>query len=153
MSLVLLFQSHVRAEEKGESPMIENGKTVTIEYTLKLNDGTTADTNVGGNPLVYEQGANQILPALEAELLGLQVEDTKRVTLSPEQGYGPVDPEAFREVETGSVPEDARQVGILLIAQDPMGNKRPVRVHEVKEGTIVLDLNHPFQFVRVREFA
>ena len=135
--------SHARADEEGESPMIENGKTVFIEYTLKLDDGTTADTNVGGEPLIFEQGTRQILPALEAELMGLKVDDTKQVKLSPEDGYGPVDPEAFREVETDSVPEDAREVGMLLLAQDPMGNRRPVRVHELSDEPIVLALNHP----------
>jgi FKBP-type peptidyl-prolyl cis-trans isomerase 2 len=123
--------------------MIDNGKMVFIEYTLKLDDGTTADSNVGGEPLVFEQGAHQILPALEAALLGLRIDDTKQVSLSPEEGYGPIDSEAFREVELEAVPEDGRTVGMLLMTQDQMGNERPVRVHELREKTIVLDLNHP----------
>ena len=44
--------------------MIENGSSVSIEYTLKLDDGTVVDTNVGKDPLTYKQGAGQILPAL-----------------------------------------------------------------------------------------
>jgi FKBP-type peptidyl-prolyl cis-trans isomerase SlyD len=58
--------------------VIQDGSTVGIEYTLKLEDGSTADTNVGGEPLVYVQGEQQILPALEAQLLGMKAERPAR---------------------------------------------------------------------------
>jgi len=123
--------------------MVENGKKVTIEYTLTLEDGTVAGTNVGEDPLVYEHGVGQILPALERELEGLEVEAQKQVHLSPEEGYGPVDPEAFRTVEPGMIPEEARQVGAFLTAHDDAGNQQDVRVHEIQDDRIVLDFNHP----------
>ena len=41
--------------------MIENGNSVSIEYTLKLDDGSTVDTNVGEEPLTYTQGKSEIL--------------------------------------------------------------------------------------------
>lgn len=66
--------------------MIENDSSVSIEYTLKLDDGTAVDTNVGKDPLTYKQGAGQILLALEAKLAGQRVGDTKAVRLTAEQG-------------------------------------------------------------------
>ncbi len=129
------------AEE--EVIVIENGKEVSIEYTLKLDDGTTVDTNVGEDPLVYTQGSSQILPALEEALAGHMVGDNKAVKLTAEQGYGAVNPEAYQEVELDTVPEDARTVGTMLVATDPDGQQQPIKVHEVKENTIVLDFNHP----------
>lgn len=123
--------------------MITKGNSVSIEYTLTLSDGRVADTNVEGEALVYEQGAQQILPSLEAELEGLAVGDTKQVSLTPEQGYGVVDPEAFHTVEPDQVPKEAHVVGTTLVAQDESGGQRPVRVAEVHEDRIVIDLNHP----------
>lgn len=123
--------------------MIEDGRTVSIEYTLKLEDGTTVDGNVGEEPLTYTQGNGEILPALEAALAGHDVGDTREVQLTAEQGYGPVDPEAYQEVEIGLVPEDARAVGTLLLATSPDGQEQGIRVHEVRDETIVLDFNHP----------
>ncbi len=131
-----------QSQEK-EAPVVEDGRTVSIEYTLSLEDGTTADSNVGGEPLVYEQGKQQILPALEEALEGMHVDDTKQVTLTPEEGYGKVNPEAFQEVEAENIPEDAREPGTMLVARDSSGNERPVRVHSVEDETVVLDLNHP----------
>ena len=123
--------------------MIENGSSVSIEYTLKLDDGTTVDTNVGENPLTYKQGANQILPALETALVGHRVGDTTAVRLTAEQGYGAIDPGAYREVDLEVVPEASREVGSAMIARNPEGQETPIRVHEVREQSIVLDFNHP----------
>ena len=123
--------------------MIEHGRTVSIEYTLTLDDGSTADTNVGEEPLVYTQGGGEILDALEAALAGLDVDDEKQVRILAEQGYGPVDPDAFDQVALEDIPEDAREVGAMLVAEDSDGNQRSVRVHEVRADGVVLDMNHP----------
>ena len=123
--------------------MIKNGSSVSIEYTLKLDDGTTVDTNVGEDPLTYKQGASQILPALEAALAGHRVGDTQAVKLTAEEGYGAIDPEAYREVALEVVPEGSREVGTTMIAKSPEGHEAQIRVHEVREQSIVLDFNHP----------
>ena len=120
--------------------MISEGKTVGFEYTLSLTDGTVVESNVGGNAFTYVQGQGQILPALEQKLEGLHVEDTKQVTLEPADAYGEVDDAAFREIPIAQIPEEARVVGTILGAQ---GYDGPIRVHEVKDETIVLDFNNP----------
>ena len=51
--------------------VIEEGSSVSIEYTLTLDDGRTADTNVGGDPLTYTQGAGQILPRTAGSAISL----------------------------------------------------------------------------------
>ena len=110
LALALLAAAASAAAE--ETPTtIGDGSKVSIEYTLKLDDGSTADTNVGGAPLVYEQGKGQILPALEKELVGLGVDDTKTLKLSPEQGYGAVDPAAIQRVPASVDPRGGAQAG------------------------------------------
>lgn len=142
--LVLAVALPAWAEGEDAGPkVVEQGSQVSIEYTLKLDDGSEADGNVGGAPLVYRQGGSQILPALEAELAGLKVNETRHVTLTPEQGYGVSNPELFQEVELERIPEDARKVGARLVSEDTSGNRRLVRVHEVKDEKVVLDFNHP----------
>lgn len=123
--------------------MITDGSRVSIEYTLTIADGTVADSNVGEDPLTYEQGQQEILPALERALQGLNAGDTKEVTLDPAEGYGPVDDELFETVPSRLVPENGRQVGAFLVAQAKTGERRQVRVAEVNGEEIVIDLNHP----------
>ncbi len=140
--LSLVLASHTQAEEA--TPLVAKDKRISIEYTLKLDDGTVADSNVGGEALVYLQGAGQILPALESELLGLAVGASKQVSLTAANGYGEVDPELFQTVPASAIPEDARKAGTQLMAQaGEGGNARPVRVHEVKGEEVVMDFNHP----------
>lgn len=142
--LAALVATPVVAEEPAkEAPVIETGRTVSIEYTLTLDDGEVADTNVGGNPLTFQHGGGQILPALEAGLSGLGAGDTKKIDLSAEQGYGPVRDDLYQTIDIAQVPEEARTVGTVLVAQSPTGEQRPVRVHEVKEEQVVIDHNHP----------
>ncbi len=126
-----------------DAPVIQDGSTVSIEYTLKLDDGSTADTNAGREPLVYVQGEQQILPALEDKLLGMKADETREVTLTPEEGYGPVHEEALQTVPLDIIPEEARTVGARLVGQGPEGQPLHAVVKEINEDSAVVDLNHP----------
>jgi len=107
--------------------VIENGQSVSIEYTLKLDDGTAVDTNVGEEPLTYTQGGSEILPALEEALADQAVGDTKEVKLTAEQGYGPIDTEAYQEVELDMVPEDAGLLAPCWLPPTPKASSNPSR--------------------------
>ncbi len=41
------------------------------------------------------------------------------------------------------IPADGLKVGAILAAKGPQGQEIPVRIHQIKEKTVVLDLNHP----------
>ncbi len=123
--------------------MTDSGRLMSIEYTLKLGDGEEVDGNIGEDPLTYQEGNEQILPALEEALRALNKGESKDVVIEPEEGYGTVDPDKFFEVETDSIPEEAREVGTTLVAEDEEGQEHHLRVHELKEAAIILDGNHP----------
>ena len=123
--------------------MIKSGKKVSLEYTVFLEDGTQIDSNVGEDPLTFVLGSHQVFPALEQALMGLKIGDSKQILLKAEEAYGPVIPDAFREVDLESVPANFRHVGAILGVQDPAGGVYPIRVHQIKDEKIVLDFNHP----------
>lgn len=123
--------------------MIQSGKKVSMEYTVFLADGTQIDSNVGEEPLIFVHGMHQVFPALEDAIIGLKVGDSKQVVLKAEEAYGPVVPEAYREVDIETVPAPYRYAGAVLGIQDPSGGVYPIRVHEVRAEKIVLDFNHP----------
>lgn len=124
-------------------PAIEKGSTVQLEYTLKDDAGTVLDSNKGQSPLTYTQGERQIMPGLEKELVGLHAGEEKKVVLKPEEAYGPADPSAQTEVPKNLLPPEALTVGARLLARNAAGEQRPVTVKEIKEQTVILDLNHP----------
>ena len=122
--------------------MIEQGKEVSIEYSVFLEDGTQVDTNVGKEPLIFKHGSKQILPALEDALMGLSEGETKRVKLPPDKAYGNVDPSALKEVNADLIPQDLRYVGALLVIPDEQGDVL-IRVQKLEGDKAMLDFNHP----------
>lgn len=123
--------------------VIADGRQVSIEYSLYLEDGTMVDSNVGGDPFVYTHGAHQIIPGLESRLEGLKEGDERKIKVPAEEGYGLVDMNAFKEVDKDKIPPDALEVGTMLEAKDENGYVIPVRLHEIKDDTVILDFNHP----------
>jgi FKBP-type peptidyl-prolyl cis-trans isomerase 2 len=122
---------------------VSEGRTVSIEYTLELEDKSVIDSNVGADPLTYVHGSQQIIPGLEKALEGMKAGDRKKVTVNPDEGYGPVMQDAFVEVKKAHVPRDALKVGAQLQGQDASGRAFLARLAEIREETVVLDFNHP----------
>lgn len=130
--------------KSGTAPMkVSNGKQVALVYTMKLDDQSVVDSNVGGEPLTVTQGSHQIIPGVEKEIEGMAVGEKKRFSVVPTEGYGNVDSKAFQEVDKEMVPPDARMVGMELEGKTADGRTVFPRISEVKNETIVLDFNHP----------
>jgi FKBP-type peptidyl-prolyl cis-trans isomerase SlyD len=126
-----------------EKAAIQNGSSVSIEYTLKDDSGQVLESNKGKTPLTFTQGHQQIIPGLERELIGMRPGEEKQVVVKPEEAYGEVVPNAQTEVPKDAIPKEGLKVGTTLIARSGSGEPRPVVVKEIKETTVVLDLNHP----------
>jgi FKBP-type peptidyl-prolyl cis-trans isomerase SlyD len=143
---VLNFASPVllrSAEKTKEEKVVRDGSVVSLQYSLLGEDGKLIESNKGKDPLKYTHGSKQIVPGLEKELVGMKVGGEKRVKVKPEDAYGAVNSKAFQEVPREQIPADGLKVGAALTAKGPQGQEIPVRVHQIKEKTVVLDLNHP----------
>lgn len=135
--------AQAQPKETAPGPAIENGSNVQIEYTLKDETGKLLDSNTGRGPLSFTQGEHRIIPGLEKALNGMRAGEEKQVSVKPEEGYGAVDAAAQAEVPKAAIPSDALTVGTELMARSPTGTTRIVRIKEIKETTVILDLNHP----------
>jgi len=128
---------------KAQSNDVTTGKQVSIEYTLKLEDKSVVDSNVGAEPLTFIQGSHNIIPGLENSLDGMKIGDSKQVTVKPDDAYGSVNKDAVSEIKKEQIPQDALKVGAVLQGQNPDGQVIIARVVEIKEDTVLLDYNHP----------
>jgi FKBP-type peptidyl-prolyl cis-trans isomerase SlyD len=143
VGFLLLPVVSARADETKAAPAIEAGSKVLLEYTLRDDDGKVLDSNKGRDPLTYVQGEQQIVPGLERALNGMHAGEEKQVILAPAEGYGAVDPQAVAEVPKQLIPADSLSVGAELLARSREGATRLVRIKEIKDETVVIDLNHP----------
>ena len=137
------FSSIVFAQAGKGDALVKDGATVSLEYTLSSEDGKLIESNKGKEPLRFVDGRSQIIPGLEKALEGMKAGAEKKVTVKPEEAYGPVDPQAYREVPKENVPADSLKAGMTLFAKNAEGEMFPVRVKEVKDKTVVIDMNHP----------
>ncbi len=122
---------------------VEDDVVVTIEYKL-LVDGEILDSTDEEGPLDYLQGHDNIIQGLEKELAGMKVGDAKKVTVSPEDGYGDLDPNAIFDLPRDEFPDDVPlEEGIELEITDHNGEVMLAKIVGVGEEEIRLDTNHP----------
>ena len=123
---------------------IASGSVVGIDYSLHLGDGEVVDSSEAGDPLTYLHGEGQIVPGLESALEGLEPGATRKVVVSPEQGYGARDARGVQEVPRSAFPKDFEpRPGLELTAEGEDGEPVPFVIREVKPESVVIDLNHP----------
>ena len=123
---------------------IDQNSVVSIHYTLTNDEGTVIDSSINIDPLVYLQGAGNIIPGLENALVGKSAGDTLTVRIAPEDGYGAtvleliqqVPMEMFQGVETV-------EPRMTFQAQDQSGYMQRVEVTAVNGNMVTIDANHP----------
>jgi FKBP-type peptidyl-prolyl cis-trans isomerase 2 len=122
---------------------IKNGDSVSVNYTGRLEDGTIFDTSLqeGREPLKATLGQGQLISGFENGLIGMSVGEKKTIELEPKDAYGETNPQMVSEVGFNQVPEGVKE-GDMLQGQNQYGPVQVV-VKEVKESTVVLDMNHP----------
>ena len=122
---------------------IQNGDTVIVNYTGRLEDGTIFDSslNEGREPLTSTLGQGQLITGFENGLIDMIVGESKTIEIEPENAYGNYIPEMMTVVGFNQVPEGVK-VGETLQGNTPNGPIN-VLVKEITEEGIVLDANHP----------
>jgi len=144
VTLLCAATASVTAAEKAKNDnVVKDGMLVSMEYTLKGTDGKVIDSSKGREPLKYVQGQKMMIPGLEKELAGMKVGGEKNVTVKPEDAYGQINPNGFQEIPKEKIPPNALKVGAVLQGQDDQGRPMLARIKEVKEKSVVIDLNHP----------
>lgn len=134
----------METQEKNTQRKVKNNDTVQVHYTGKLTNGQIFDSSVDKQPLEFQLGQGQIIPGFEQGLIDMTVSEKKTVTIPEAEAYGAVRKELFQEVAKSDLPSEIDpKVGMGLMAKNPDGTERQLRVAEVRNDSIVIDANHP----------
>jgi FKBP-type peptidyl-prolyl cis-trans isomerase SlyD len=126
-----------------QQPTVRDDCVVEMDYVLKDGEGAVIDESPEGQPLPYLHGHQNIVPGLEKALTGASVGETKKVVVSPEEGYGVREEEMVLEVPRDKLPVDLNpSVGMTLGMETTGGHTVPVRVSDVHDDRVTLDANH-----------
>jgi len=122
----------------------KTGDVVRVHYTGKLADGTVFDTSAGSEPLEFTLGEGKVIPGFEEAVTGMQVGESKTVTIPADEAYGQRRDDMVFKVERDDLPADIDpEVGMQLQMNQGDGSIAIVTITEVSETTITLDANHP----------
>lgn len=123
---------------------VRKDNVVSIEYTVRLDDGEVIDTSEGKEPLQYIHGHQMIIKGLEEALSSMEVGDTKEVVVLPDKAYGEYIAEAQEWLARDLFPADVRlATGEILAAQDGEGGTIMLHIKEVEDDRVLVDYNHP----------
>ena len=123
---------------------INVGDTVTIHYTGSLADGTVFNSSRGGEPLVFTMEKEQVIPGFEHAVLGMQLGQSKQLTISADKAYGGRRDDLVFKVDRAQLaPALDPTVGEHYQIRQPDGQVIMVTVQEVSAGDATLNANHP----------
>jgi len=129
---------------------IATNSVVSIEYTLKDDDGNILDTSEGRDALSYLHGAGNIIPGLENALAGKTLGEELSVTVGPEEGYGQRI-EQLTQVVSRDIFESIDNIEVGMQFQGQSANEEPmiITITAIDGDNITIDGNHPLAGVNL----
>jgi FKBP-type peptidyl-prolyl cis-trans isomerase 2 len=124
---------------------VEKGNTVSVHYCGTFSDGTEFDNSKNREePMTFTVGAGQMISGFESALDGMEVGETKSVSLSPDEAYGNVNKEWVQPVPRSNFPADFDLIdGATVQGQRPDGQMFVAKIVSHDDDTAILDFNHP----------
>ncbi len=130
------------------------GDTISVNYVWSLQeDGSVFDTSIQSvaeandmynparpyEPLSFTVGAGQMIPGFDSGVVGMQIGETKTITIAPADGYGERSDEAIQDIP--SDPFDEQGI-VPVVGEQYNFGIAPGTVTAVGSGTITVDFNH-----------
>ena len=123
---------------------INNKSEIIVHITMKLSDGSAADsTKVNNKPAKIIMGDQSISPAFEENLIGLKAGESKEFTLESKDAFGDSNPDNIHYVDINKFDnETPAKVGNIITFTQP-GGELPGMITDVSGTSVTVDFNHP----------
>ncbi|EQB4331801.1 FKBP-type peptidyl-prolyl cis-trans isomerase [Providencia stuartii] len=127
------------------STQVQPQSAVLLHFTLKLEDGSTADSSHSqGKPALFSLGDGSLSPELEAQLVGLNVGEKKSFSLPGDTIFGKHNPDliqyfSLRDFTETGIPE----IGTIMLFTAMNGSEMPGVVKSIEGESVTIDFNHP----------
>ena len=123
---------------------VASGRVVTLEYTVRLADGTLIDSTGQCGPMAVMHGSGQLFPALEDRIAGMVAGETRELRIPAEDAYGPWRPELVRIMPRDRLPPDLElAVGTDYRLTAPDGKALRFRLLKLGAAEVEADFNTP----------
>jgi FKBP-type peptidyl-prolyl cis-trans isomerase 2 len=138
---------HYFREPKWKGSIMAQAKTgshVRVNFTGKLDDGTIFATSANDEPIEFTLGENEVLPAIEEAVEGMESGEMKTVRIAAEDAFGLRREDLVQEIPRDSFPDDAEvEIGQQLWVDEMDEEPVTVSVVDLSDSTVTIDANHP----------
>lgn len=127
------------------SVLINDNSEVVFHFSIKLSDGSAADSSkVHNKPAKLVMGDGSLTANFEKCLLGLKAGDDKSFELEPEDAFGIPNPDNIYHLDRTKFGADTpAEVGAIIAFTQPDGSELPGIIREVAGESVTVDFNHP----------
>ncbi|MBA3989225.1 FKBP-type peptidyl-prolyl cis-trans isomerase [Aliidiomarina maris] len=134
-----------------ELAVISSNSRVVMHFSIKLEDGSAADSSkVHGKPARFQMGDGNLTANFEKHLLGLKAGDEREFTLEPEEAFGQPIAENIYQVDLTKFSSDTpAEVGAIIAFTQPDGREVPGIVRKIEGNQVTIDFNHPLAGQRI----
>jgi len=125
------------------SKLIGPGKSVTLHFAIKLEDGQIIDSNFSAEPATFTVGDGNLLEGFEQALYGLEEGAKQTLKILPENGFGMPNPSNIQNLPRSQFDGMELEQGLVISFSDPGNGELPGVIAEFDEKMVSVDFNHP----------
>jgi FKBP-type peptidyl-prolyl cis-trans isomerase SlyD len=121
---------------------ITSGKFVSLTYSIcDEQDNVLEQTDL---PVSYIHGGQtELIGGMDEAVAGKRAGDRVELSITPEQGFGPRDPDLTFTDDLDNVPPEFRFIGAEVQMQSESGEVKTFYVSKIENGRLTVDGNHP----------
>ncbi len=122
----------------------EANSVVSIDYELKeVGSSEVIDSSKGRMPLEFITGKGQLIPGLEAQLVGMSAGDSAKIVVPAKDAYGEYTQEGLQKLPREQFKGINLTEGMTLYGQGADGHQAEVKVVAFDDNEVTIDYNHP----------
>jgi len=122
--------------------IVEDNNVVSFTYSIVDDSGELLEQS--DLPISYVHGGkHDLFDKVVQALDGSVIDDSVEVSLTPEEGFGPHDPDLTYTDDIENVPAEFRRIGAEVEMMNDSGESRTFTVTRIDGGKLTVDGNHP----------
>ena len=123
---------------------VKKNDKVKVQYVGTLANGSIFDKSTENEPLEFVVGSGQLIPGFEQAVLGMTLNEEKKILIKAEDAYGQKDDRLIKAFPLSSLPQDFKpQQGMVISLSDDAGRSIPATITDITPAAVTIDLNHP----------
>lgn len=127
------------------SGCIHPSSLITLNFRIShATSGMVMLSTFESTPATWQMGSGDLMPALEARLIGLAAGDHNTFQFAEGEAFGPYRPELVEKIAREHIPADMKlEADAVYGFPAPDGSRYPGLVRELTPAYALVDFNHP----------